>query len=79
MQSKRFSLNKTEVLYTLERAKLFLVPLAVIYIPFVVTKVTTDGFQLSDFLLDQFQQGALVLYVLNRITTALQLFLSGKK
>jgi hypothetical protein len=49
-----------------------------IYIPFVVANVEKDGFQLSDFGLNEFQLGALVLYILNRITTAVQLFLSGK-
>lgn len=77
--SKRFTLNRTDLNYTLERAKLFLIPLAIIYIPFVVTKISTDGFQLADFAIDEFQQGALILYILNRLLTAFQLFIDGKK
>lgn len=79
MKSKKFTLNKTDLLYTWERAKLFLVPLALIYIPFVVARIGTDGLQLSDFLINEFEQGALVLYILNRLTTAMQLFIEGKK
>jgi len=78
-QSKRFSLNKNDFLYIWDRAKLFLIPLAVIYIPFVIDGIQKDGFQLSDFQLNQIQQGALILYVLNRILTAGQLFLQGPK
>jgi len=79
MQSKRFTLNKSDLLYTWDRAKLFLLPLVLIYVGFLITKVTTDGFQLSDFYLSEFEQGALVLYILNRITTAGKLFIEGKK
>lgn len=79
MVSKRFTLNKEEVSFVLERAKLFLIPLMVVYIPFVIQKIVSDGFQLKDFLMDDFEKGALVLWVLNRLLTAGQLFLQGKK
>ena len=79
MQSRKNSLNKADYFYIWARAKLFLIPLALIYIAFLIPKIEGDGFQWSDFGLSQFEQGALVLYVLNRLTTTLQLFLSGKK
>jgi len=79
MDSKRFTLNKSDMLFVWERAKLFLVPLALLYIPLVVARIEDDGLQLSDFALNQFEQGALVLYILNRLTTAFQLYLKGKK
>jgi hypothetical protein len=78
MQSKKFTLSREDVNYIGKRALIFLAPLALIYIPFVVTRIGADGFQLSDFRLNEFELGALVLYILNRLTTVLQLFLSGK-
>ena len=77
--SKRFTLNTKDAVYIWDRAKLFLLPLAIIYIPFVVARIESDGFQWADFGLNEFELGALVLYVLNRITTTAQLYLTGKK
>ena len=78
-QSPRFSFNSFDYKIMLTRAKEYLIPLALIYIPFVTAKILENGFQLSDFSIDQIQQGALILYILNRIFLAGQLFVEGKK
>jgi len=79
MDSPKFRLNKKDILYIVERAKIFLFPLLVLYLPCVALNIEKDGFQFQDFSINEFQTGALVLYVLNRITTAVQLFLKNNK
>jgi len=79
MASKRFRLNKADIAYVIERGKLFLLPLVLLYVGTIIPKITSDGFQVSDFGLNDFELGALVLYVLNRIQTLGQLFIAGKK
>ena len=78
MQSKQFTLNKSDLLFVWERAKLFLIPVAVLYIPYVIENIRIDGFQLIDFGLNSFQLGVIVSYFLNRILTIAQLFIQGK-
>ena len=48
-------------------AKVFLAPLALIYLPFVTANIQLDGIQLSDFQPNQVVIGAMVLYVMNII------------
>lgn len=79
MQSKRFTLNQKDYEIIKNRTKEYLIPLLVIYIPFVIANIEKDGFQLHDFYINQIQQGALMLFLLNRIYLPLQLFVQGKK
>jgi len=79
MKSEKFSFNDFDYKIMATRAKEYLIPLVVIYLGFVIPKIAGDGFQLVDFSLDSIQQGALVLYVLNRVFLAAQLFVEGKK
>ena len=46
-------------------ARVFLAPVALIYLPFVTSNIEKDGFQLSDFTPNQIVIGAIVLYVMN--------------
>ena len=48
-------------------ARVFLAPLALIYLPFVTANIQLDGIQLSDFQPNQVVIGAMVLYVMNII------------
>lgn len=79
MNSKKFSLNENDYRIMADRAKEYLFPLAVIYLPIVLLNIEQDGFQFSDFYINQIQQGALITYVLNRLFLAAQLFIQGKK
>lgn len=79
MKSKQFTLNRSDFNYIFKRGLIFLLPLVLLYFPFVIANIEKDGFQFYDFGINAFQTGALVLYILNRITTAIQLFLEGSK
>lgn len=77
--SPKFSLNKYDYQSLKKRALLFLLPLAGLYFGDITAKIAIDGFQIHDFYLDQLEQGALILYVLNRVTHRIQLWLDGNK
>jgi hypothetical protein len=79
MESPKFTLNKTDWSFITDRAKLFLLPLVLVYFGAVTANIEKDGLQLTDFAINAFQAGAIVLYLLNRATTAIQLWMSGKK
>lgn len=63
--SRKWSLNSIDFKKWLKNTLIFLSPLGVIYIGFVINNVNNDGLSLSDFKINQIVAGAMVLYVLN--------------
>lgn len=71
--------NKYDWAKALQNAKLFLAPLALIYLGAVVVNVKSEGFQVSDFKTDGVVAGAMVLYVANFATDLVKKFLEFNK
>lgn len=78
MESKRFELNRADVNSWLKVAGLFLAPVFVIYITFVLGNIN-DGFAWSDFVPSVFVQGAMVAYILNELLALLKKWVEGKE
>jgi hypothetical protein len=66
MVLQKLSLSKEDRESWLKVAGLFLFPVIVIYITYVLTNMG-DGFQWSDFVPNLIVQGAMVAYILNEI------------
>lgn len=78
--SPRFTMVSVEVEGWIRNTLMFLAPLFIlIYFPFVTNNIQTDGFQLSDFLPNQYVMGAITLYVGNVITDFLKKYLPETK
>lgn len=78
MESKKWSLNWTEVDKWTKNTILFFSPVAVIYLVFVISNINQDGFAWSDFKLNDVIVGSIMLYILNVILDLFKKFSAGK-
>lgn len=78
MTSKPYSLNKTDFKTALRSALVFLAPLALIYFGQLTGTLQTaeHGISLNDFIPTQFTLGAIVLYVVNRLTDLIRKYIA---
>ena len=75
MNSKSFDFNKEDFKKWLTNALLFLAPLILIYLSFVLDNLKASGFSLSIFIPNTLVYGAVSLYVLNAATDLVRKFL----
>lgn len=73
------TLDKRDYKQALRRGLLFLAPLALLYITQVTGAIQQDGhtIMLKDFIPSSFTYGAVMLYVLNRLTDLINRFIKG--
>lgn len=77
--SQRFSLNPQDIAKWIKNQKIFLIPLAMIYLAFVIAKVGEGGFALTDFIPSNEVITAMVLYVLNAVYDLLRKWVQVKE
>lgn len=77
-QSQRFTLNSQDTAKWRKNLLRFLAPVGLIYLSFVVAQVQSAGFALTDFVPNNFTQGAIVLYCVNGIFDLLRKFVEEK-
>lgn len=78
MTSNRFQLKIEDVESWAKVAGLFLLPVVLIYLAFVQGQME-DGFAWSDFIPNQFVQGAMVAYLINEIVALIKKWVEVKK
>ena len=76
--SKRFVLTREDMKSWLNTALLFLAPVLLIYITYVLQNMA-DGFTWSDFVPNMIVQGSMVAYVLNELLALIRKFLGENK
>ena len=76
--SPNFDLLKEDMKSWGKTALLFLAPVAILYITFVLTNCE-DGFTWSDFIPSIFVQGAIVVYFLNEFLALIKKFVESNK
>lgn len=75
--SQRFTLNQTDVQKWIHNAEVFLAPVALLYVSFVLKNINSSGFSWSVFYPTVMVQGSFVLYVLNTVYDLLTKFIQG--
>lgn len=77
--SKKYNLCRSDIKKWLENQVLFLAPVAIIYIGFVIGNVQDGGFQVNDFALTNSIITAMVLYALSATLDLLKKFVQTKR
>ena len=75
--SPRFSLNPEDIDRWLQNCKVFLAPLALIYLAFVSANLS-NGFAWNDLVPNEIVMGSLVLYAVNTLPDLLRKLIAGK-
>jgi len=78
--SKRFTLNKADMIAWVKNALWFTAPVLLIYFGSVISIFSAQGyvFNIKDFIPNNLTVVAMWLWVLNRIVDALRRFVTGK-
>lgn len=79
LKSKKYDLIKEDVKSWGKIALLFLAPVAVLYIGFVITNTGIDGFAWGDFVPNLFIQGVIVVYILNEVLALVKKYVQANK
>lgn len=77
--SNNFQLKKEDIFKALHNSLLFFVPLVMLYLPFAISNVSTDGFIWEDLKPNMFVIGSMVLYVLNFVYDLARKFVGENK
>lgn len=79
MKSPKFYLIKNDIKSWGKIALLFLAPVFVLYISFVISNSKIDGFAWSDFIPNLFIQGVMVVYILNEALALVKKYIEENK
>lgn len=72
-----YNLTRADRQKWLNNSLIFLAPLFVLYLVFVQTGITSDGFSMSDFIPTQEVIGGLILYIINTLLDLLRKFVAN--
>lgn len=76
MADNQYKLTSTDRVKWLTNAGLFAAPVALIYLMFIQTNITLDGFQYTDFRPNEFVIGSMVTYVISSLIDLTKKFVS---
>lgn len=75
--ANEYKLTKTDQTKWIKNTVLFSAPVALIYLGFVQTGITTDGFQWSDFIPNEFVIGSMITYLISTTIDLIKKFISS--
>jgi len=78
MQSKKWTLNAEEVKKIGKNSLIFVSPVALIYLGFVLIAVNQNGFQVTDLIPSNESQTAMVLWMINTFIDVFRKLNAGK-